>query len=163
MPGNIHVATSDRSAVGKELSLAEALAEIEQLRAQLAAEREAKVRLAEDLVHEIAPPMECVGDSVQFLRDALDDLSKLFHGYRDALMSLRATRTSAAAQLADLRELEIECDFEFLSVEVPKALDRTLKGAERVSDIVRVLAPATDAGKRRAAAVGSDNQTQAKP
>jgi two-component system, NtrC family, sensor kinase len=156
-PGNIHVATSDTSSVEPALSLPEALAQIEQLRAQLAAELEAKARLQENLdlrnaqkleavgrlaaglALEINTPIQYVGDSVHFLRSAFDDLLRLFYGYRDALTELKSTQTHAAADLADLREVEIECDFDFLSVEVPKAFERTLEGAERVAGIVRAM------------------------
>ena len=106
---------------------------------RLAQKLESVGRLAAGLAHEINTPIQYVGDSVHFLRSAFDDLSKLFHGYRDALKGLQSTQTHAAAQLADLRELEIECDFDFLSVEVPKAFERTLEGAERVAGIVRAM------------------------
>ena len=97
---------------------------------RLAQKLESVGRLAAGLAHEINTPIQYVGDSVHFLRSAFDDLSKLFNGYRAA---------ATAAQLADLRDLEIQCDFEFLSVEVPKAFERTLEGAERVAGIVRAM------------------------
>lgn len=96
-------------------------------------------RLAAGLAHEINTPIQYVGDSVHFLRSAFDDLTTLFHGYRNALTSLSHTRTCAAAELADLKELEATCDFEFLSREVPKAFERTLEGADRVAGIVRAM------------------------
>jgi PAS domain S-box-containing protein len=96
-------------------------------------------RLAAGLAHEINTPIQYVGDSVHFLRSAFDDLATLFNGYRDALISLSHTRSCAAAQLADLRDLEVTCDFEFLSREVPKAFERTLEGTERVAGIVRAM------------------------
>jgi PAS domain S-box-containing protein len=106
---------------------------------RLAQKLESVGRLAAGLAHEINTPIQYVGDSVHFLRDAFDDLFRLFHGYRDALKELKSSHTSAAAQLADLRELEIECDFDFLSIEVPKAFERTLEGAERVAGIVSAM------------------------
>jgi PAS domain S-box-containing protein len=106
---------------------------------RLAQKLESVGRLAAGLAHEINTPIQYVGDSVHFLRSAFDDLSKLFNGYREALASLKTTHTTAAAQLARLRDLEIECDFDFLSVEVPKAFERTLEGAERVAGIVRAM------------------------
>lgn len=161
------MATSDTLSVEPALSLPEALAQIEQLRGQLAAELEAKARLQESLdlqereriamelrqaqkleavgrlaaglAHEINTPIQYVSDSVHFLRSAFDDLLRMFYGYRDALTELKSTQTHAAADLADLRELEIECDFDFLSVEAPKAFERTLDGAERVAGIVRAM------------------------
>ena len=106
---------------------------------RLAHKLESVGRLAAGLAHEINTPIQYVGDSVYFLRSAFEDLSKLFYGYKDALASLRSSHTSAAAMLADLRELEIKADFDFLSVEVPKAFERTLQGAERVAGIVRAM------------------------
>lgn len=96
-------------------------------------------RLAAGLAHEINTPIQYVGDSVHFLRTAFDDLSKLFNGYRDALLLFSGTRTPEATCLADLRELETACDLEFLRIEVPKAFERTLEGAERVAGIVRAM------------------------
>jgi PAS domain S-box-containing protein len=109
------------------------------LELRLAQKLESVGRLAAGLAHEINTPIQYVGDSVHFLRTAFDDLSKLFRGYRTALMSLSNTRTTAAAQLEELRALEVECDFEFLRTEVPKAFERTLEGAERVAGIVRAM------------------------
>jgi hypothetical protein len=100
--------------------------------ADITARREAG-RLAADLAHEINIPLQHVGDSVSFLRSAFEDLLNLLHGYRDALTDLKSSHTSAAAQLADLREQEIECDFDFLRVEVPRAFERTLTEAERAA------------------------------
>lgn len=109
------------------------------LELRLAQKLESVGRLAAGLAHEINTPIQYVGDSVYFLRNAFADLSKLFHGYRQALESLKSTHTTAHAQLADLRELEIECDFDFLQVEVPRAFERTLEGADRVAGIVRAM------------------------
>ena len=135
------MATSDTTSPGQAATLAEALAQIEQLRTQLAAEQDARSRLQNrlELAHEINTPIQYISDSVGFLRGAFDDMSKLFTSSREALTSLKSTHTTAAAQLAQLRDLEIECDFDFLSVEVPKAFERTLQGAERVTGIVRTM------------------------
>jgi hypothetical protein len=37
-------------------------------------------------------------EGAQFLSEAFEELSQPFHGYRDALISLRTTHTSAGAQ-----------------------------------------------------------------
>jgi hypothetical protein len=124
--------------VASEQALADAHRELERLRAQLAAEQEARVQWQLRL-DSIDAPLQHVGDSVQFLGDAFEDLARLFHGYRDALISLRSTHTPAAARLADLLELEAACDLEFLAGEVPKALARSLEEAEQLAGIVRAL------------------------
>ncbi|MFC4311421.1 hypothetical protein ACFPN2_20140 [Steroidobacter flavus] len=119
-------------------SLPEAQRLIEQLRAQLAEELAARARLERSLA-ELDVPIQHVGDSVQFLSDAFEELSQVFHGYRDALISLRATHTPAAAQLAELREMETVCDLEFLEREVPKVCARSRHEAVQAAELVRTL------------------------
>lgn len=111
---------------------------IEELRAQLAESLAARARLERSL-EQLGVPIQHVGDSVQFLSDAFEDLSHLFHGYRDALISLRTTHTPAAAQLAELREMETVCDLEFLEREVPKACARSRQEAGQAADLVRAM------------------------
>lgn len=130
--------SSSTSAVEVELSLPEARRLIEQLRAQLAEAQAARAGLQRSL-ELIEPPMQSLGDSVQFLSSAFEELAPLFYGYRQALTSLRSTHTPAAAQLADLKELEAACDFEFLAHELPEAFARSLEGTERIADILRTM------------------------
>ncbi len=106
-------------------SLPDAQRLIEELRAQLAEELAARGSPGTQAWRQLEVPIQHVGDSVQFLSDAFEEISQVFHGYRDALISLRATHTPAAAQLADLREMETVCDLEFLEREVPKVCARS--------------------------------------
>jgi len=108
------------------------------LELRVAQKLESVGRLAAGLAHEINTPIQYVGDSVHFLRSAFDDLAKLFHSYRNALISI-SSGESASARLVELRELEVASDFEFLSMEVPKAFERTLEGTDRVAGIVRAM------------------------
>jgi ABC-type transporter Mla subunit MlaD len=119
-------------------SLPDAQRLIEQLRAQLAEELAARARLERSLA-ELDLPIRHVGDSVEFLSDAFEELSQVFHGYRDALISLRTTHTPAAAQLADLREMEAVCDLEFLEREVPKVCARSRHEAVQAAELVRAM------------------------
>jgi chromosome segregation ATPase len=117
-------------------SLPDAQRLIEQLRAQLAEELAARARLERSL-EQLDRPLQHVGDSVQFLSDAFEELSQVLHGYRDALISLRATHTPAAAQLADLLELETVCELQFLEREVPKVCARSRYDAAQAAQLVR--------------------------
>jgi hypothetical protein len=119
-------------------SLPEAQRLIEQLRAQLAEEFATRARLERKLA-ELDVPIQHVGDSFQFLSDAFEEISQVFHGYRDALISLRTTHTPAAAQLADLRAMESICDLEFLEREVPKVCARSRHEAVQAAELVRTM------------------------
>ncbi|HEY5760276.1 MAG TPA: hypothetical protein VIU34_30845 [Steroidobacter sp.] len=119
-------------------SSSEAQRLIEELRAQLSEALAARARLERSL-EQLDVPIQHVGDDVQFLSDAFEELSQLFHGYRNALISLRTTHTPAAAQLADLREMETVCDLEFLEREVPKVCARSRQEAGQAAELVRAM------------------------
>jgi len=103
------------------------------------AERLAAVgALASGVAHEIATPVQFVGDSVQFLRDALTDLAS-------ALAPLRALREAVTAGreagplAARAAEAEEAADLDYLLEHAPRALDACRDGLDRVGAIVRSL------------------------
>jgi PAS domain S-box-containing protein len=108
---------------------------------RLAQKLESVGRLAAGLAHEINTPIQYVGDSVYFLQSAFADISRLLNAYRDAMTNQQAMADAALreAALAAVNALQCEIDYDFLSVEVPKAFQRTLEGAERVTGIVRAM------------------------
>jgi len=93
-------------------------------------------RLAAGLAHEINTPIQYVGDSVSFLRSSFADLARLFGVYQGLVES---GVPASAEQLAEIRRIEHEIDFEFLQAEMPKAFERTLEGTKRVTEIVRAM------------------------
>ena len=97
--------------------------------------------LAAGVAHEINTPIQFVGDSIDFLRDASRDTA----GLVDALLALRAAFEEKAdpARLNELieqsREAEEQADLEYLKENVPKAFDRCADGLNRVTSIVRSM------------------------
>jgi PAS domain S-box-containing protein len=111
-----------------------------QLEAELhqAQKLESVGRLAAGVAHEINTPVQFVSDSVHFVRDAFGDLGGLLEKYGD----LRATAErggDATDLVATLQEAEEEADLAYLLENVPKALERSLDGLDRVASIVRSL------------------------
>jgi signal transduction histidine kinase len=104
---------------------------------RLAQKLESVGRLAAGLAHEINTPIQYVADSVYFLKSAFEDLSALFAAYRD--IAARQAMNVGEETVAHLKTLETNADYEFLSVEVPKAFERTLEGTQRVAGIVRAM------------------------
>jgi PAS domain S-box-containing protein len=90
-------------------------------------------RLASGIAHEINTPMQFVGDSLHFVREAVTDLLGAFEQWR-ALKELIATIPQA---VAILEEAEQKADFEFLVEHLPKAIDSAAEGLDRVSNLVR--------------------------
>lgn len=105
---------------------------------QLAHKFQSVGRLAAGLAHEINTPIQYVADSVYFLRSAFEDLAKLFKTCRDAVCSPPAGARDESA-VRTIADIETTIDFEFLKLEVPRAFERTLEGANRVASVVRAM------------------------
>jgi signal transduction histidine kinase len=98
---------------------------------------EAVGQLASGIAHEINTPIQYVGDSISFLKDAFDGLGKLIPKYREATQALDGCGAEVA--MAELRQLEQDVDLEYLLANVDAALTRCFDGIGRVSGIVRVM------------------------
>jgi signal transduction histidine kinase len=96
-------------------------------------------QLAAGIAHEINTPVQFVGDSVQFVRGAMADLARLLERHR-ALRDLVAQDQPVPPELLEqISELEEEIEVDFLSTEVPRALDRSVEGVRRVAEIVQAV------------------------
>lgn len=95
-------------------------------------------QLAAGIAHEINTPIQFVGDSVRFIKDAFDDVNKLLVVYAALIQELK--NQPALISLASPVEATIaDIDLEFLVEEVPKACDRALEGTDRVAKIVLAM------------------------
>ncbi|TPV95168.1 MAG: hypothetical protein B7733_11320 [Myxococcales bacterium FL481] len=108
---------------------------------------EAVGQLAAGIAHEINTPMQFVGDSVQFIRDAVDDLAVVVTKYRDLRIAV-ADHRQHARQVADLVELEDELELDNLQGELDGAFERAISGISRVSEIVRAMKEFSHPGSR---------------
>jgi two-component system NtrC family sensor kinase len=104
---------------------------------RLAQKLEAVGQLAAGIAHEINTPVQYIGDSIRFLKEANDELMVLTNVYHDLLHSEqpidqaeRQRRTLAA---------EEESDLDYLTTRVPAAFERAMDGVERVAVIVRAM------------------------
>lgn len=98
---------------------------------------EAVGQLAAGIAHEINTPLQFVGDSVTFLREAVDELLTLTELYRETLYT--ESPIPVERRQAIMRQAEERADVEYLCERIPKAFERTSDGIERVRSIVQAM------------------------
>ena len=115
----IQARTASLEAINEQLREQMRLREAAELELALAQKLESVGRLAAGIAHEINTPIQYITDSVNFLGSAFSEL--------------------LAAFPANVHESEQPGDIAFLRHEVPRAIERTIEGTERVATIVRAM------------------------
>ncbi len=95
-------------------------------------------QLAAGIAHEINTPAQFVGDNTRFVQDAFKDLIELNSNFQKLYAAAR--EEAVTPELLDEVASSMEAaDIEFLSDEVPTAIDQSLDGITRISNIVRAM------------------------
>jgi two-component system NtrC family sensor kinase len=97
--------------------------------------------LAAGVAHEINTPLQFISDNVEFLRGATRDLLSLPPALAELCQSLADQPLGVASQraLAAANAAQERADVEYLSHEVPQALELCADGLTRATTIVRSL------------------------
>jgi PAS domain S-box-containing protein len=98
---------------------------------------EAVGQLAAGIAHEINTPLQFVGDSVTFLKQAVDELVVLTGLYRSTLYTSSPIPIEERRQA--MRDAEQNADLEYLCERIPAAFARTADGIARVRSIVLAM------------------------
>ena len=99
---------------------------------------EAIGQLAAGIAHEINTPTQFVGDNTRFLQDSFDDLMEIGSLYQELINSARSRPLSEELMLNFEKRLD-ELDIAYLEEEVPLAIQQTLKGVDRITNIVQAM------------------------
>ncbi|MBW1711851.1 MAG: HAMP domain-containing protein, partial [Deltaproteobacteria bacterium] len=120
--------------------LEKALSDLKQTQSQLIqSEKLAAVgQLAAGIAHEINTPTQYVSDNTRFLEEASGGLLRLLTKYNRLLEAVKAQEETSGLVKEVEAALE-EADLEYLIEEIPKAIEQSLEGLDRVASIVRAM------------------------
>jgi signal transduction histidine kinase len=138
---------------GGILVLGEDRTEHRLLEAQLAQAQklESIGQLAAGIAHEINTPIQYVGDNTVFLRDSVADYRRCLDALQGILDRAKGGALDEAA-IAEAEGILAAADLDYLSEEIPKAIEQTLDGVSRVARIVRAMKEFSHPGSEEKAA-----------
>jgi signal transduction histidine kinase len=94
-------------------------------------------QLAAGVAHEINNPVGFIGNNMEVLREYVGNYAKLLHVVEKLKIKVDAGDVmQVKATIKELRELEEEVNLDFMSNDVNKLLDHSIKGLERIRKIV---------------------------
>lgn len=99
---------------------------------------EAIGQLAAGIAHEINTPTQYVGDNTRFIKESWPAISDLAQFAQSLDQEARAGTVSFDA-MVQLHSCVEKADLEYLLKEIPKAIDQSLEGVQRVAKIVRAM------------------------
>ena len=105
---------------------------------QQAAKMEAVGQLAAGIAHEINTPTQYVGDNTRFLEDSYASVIELLDKY-DALKRAISEGADTTVLVKQIDRLTTDFDLPYLREEIPRAIDQSLEGVDRVAKIVNAM------------------------
>jgi PAS domain S-box-containing protein len=99
---------------------------------------EAIGQLAAGIAHEINTPTQFVGDNTRFLQDAYGDLIEVCSLFKELTKTVKS-RSLSDELIENLEKRFDELDIAYLEEEVPLAIQQTLKGVNRIANIVQAM------------------------
>ncbi|MFA5180110.1 MAG: PAS domain S-box protein [Syntrophales bacterium] len=96
-------------------------------------------QLAAGIAHEINTPIQFIGDNIHFMNDAFRDIFSLASFYDDLKNVDVASNEDYGALRDRIMERMDEIDLGYLQEEIPRAIEQSLDGIQRVSGIVKAM------------------------
>ncbi len=99
---------------------------------------EAIGQLAAGIAHEINTPVQFVSDNTRFLQDAFSDLIEACNLHKESIEAAKSGNLNEEL-IQDVEKRFEELDIAYLEEEVPQAIQQTLKGVDRITQIVQAM------------------------
>jgi PAS domain S-box-containing protein len=99
---------------------------------------EAIGQLAAGIAHEINTPTQFVGDNTRFVQDAFSDFIEACNRYNELIEAAKCGPVSEKLIQSHEKRF-VELDIDYLDEEVPLAIQQTLKGVDRITNIVQAM------------------------
>jgi signal transduction histidine kinase len=109
-------------------------------------------RLSAGIAHEINTPIQFIGDNMRFLSDSFEQVIDLLGMYKQISESIAQDDMSAESRQDAIEKagaVEAEADLDFLTEEIPRAIEQSLDGIKRVLTIVSAMRDFSHIDERR--------------
>ncbi|MBI5585145.1 MAG: PAS domain S-box protein [Deltaproteobacteria bacterium] len=103
--------------------------------------------LAAGIAHEINTPAQYVGDNTRFVQEAFQNLQQIFAKYSQLAAAVKQVGDPQPL-LEELEEARQRFDLDYLLDEIPRAVDQTLEGVDRIRTIVKSIKDFAHPGSR---------------
>jgi signal transduction histidine kinase/CheY-like chemotaxis protein len=157
-PDQIQTLSVIGGAIGQfvERNQAEEARKVMEIQLRGAQKLESIGQLAAGIAHEINTPTQYIGDNVRFLEASFGDLKETHQQYEKLLLALK-NNVPTAGLVAATEECIRRVDPGFLMAEIPRAIEQTLEGVNRVTKIVRAMKDFSHPGTEEKTPVNINN------
>jgi len=95
-------------------------------------------QLASGIAHEINTPIQYINDNAYFLNDACEDVKKII---KESMKLIKKydNNEDISGTIMEMKETIKKNDIEYLTKEIPAAIDQTIEGISRVASIVKSM------------------------
>ncbi|NLA73928.1 MAG: GHKL domain-containing protein [Deltaproteobacteria bacterium] len=94
--------------------------------------------LAAGIAHEINTPIQFIGDNIQFLKDSFTEILNLLNS-AIACVKMPVTDSKRESAVAEIDNIINSIDTDYLIEEIPKAIEQSINGLQRVSEIAQAM------------------------